>query len=170
VDLRGVPAAQHLSAPGVAFRFHYIASIVSSRLQSAGMQTVHPLDSARWHRHSVAARTRGNRPGRRVQGSDSRSWCARIHAGTPCGDQHRHPGAKNSEPSASQQGWRSGGSLCCAPVRGVLVLLAVTAVAALWIAGEQHRQNCISQGRVSCSVLPWDAGENRPPPQQRPRK
>jgi hypothetical protein len=57
-----------------------------------------------------------------------------------------------------------------AAVRWVLVLLAVTAVAALWIAGEQHRENCIAQGRVSCSVLPWDAGENPPPPQQRPGK
>lgn len=41
------------------------------------------------------------------------------------------------------------------------VTLALTA-AVLWLAGEQHRENCIRQDRTSCSVLPWDSGKAAP--------
>ena len=42
-----------------------------------------------------------------------------------------------------------------AAIVGLLVLLAASVA---WLAGEQHRRNCISSGRVECSVLPWKAG------------
>jgi hypothetical protein len=40
-----------------------------------------------------------------------------------------------------------------------LIVGVVLAAGVLWLAGEQHRKNCIADGRVSCSVVPWDAGE-----------
>jgi hypothetical protein len=40
-----------------------------------------------------------------------------------------------------------------------LVVGVALAVGILWLAGEQHRENCIRDDRVSCSVLPWDNGE-----------
>jgi hypothetical protein len=40
-----------------------------------------------------------------------------------------------------------------------LLVAAVLAVGVLWLAGEQHRENCIRSGQSSCSVLPWDNGE-----------
>ena len=43
------------------------------------------------------------------------------------------------------------------PVALVLAILAVAAL--IWIAGEQHRENCISQNRADCSVLPWENGK-----------
>jgi hypothetical protein len=42
-------------------------------------------------------------------------------------------------------------------VASLLVALVLTA-GVLWLAGEQHRKNCISDGRRACSVLPWMAG------------
>lgn len=38
----------------------------------------------------------------------------------------------------------------------------IVAVPLAWAAGEQHRGNCERASRVSCSVLPWDAGKERP--------
>ena len=35
----------------------------------------------------------------------------------------------------------------------------VVAVALLWIAGESHRENCIQEGRIGCSVMPWEDGD-----------
>ena len=49
-------------------------------------------------------------------------------------------------------------------VVGLLILVGL-----LWIGGELHRSNCIRQGRVACSVLPWDNG-NAKPAQRRPRR
>lgn len=44
-----------------------------------------------------------------------------------------------------------------------LALIGVTVlVALLWIGGEQHRGNCIDQGRASCSILPWGSGHSAP--------
>lgn len=43
-------------------------------------------------------------------------------------------------------------------VAAVLVCAAL-ALGILWIAGEQHRENCQRDGHVNCSVLPWDNGE-----------
>jgi hypothetical protein len=42
----------------------------------------------------------------------------------------------------------------------LLVVVAALAVGTplAWLAGEQHRENCISQHRTSCSVLPWESG------------
>jgi hypothetical protein len=40
-----------------------------------------------------------------------------------------------------------------------LLVAVVLAGGVLWLAGEEHRRNCIASGRVECSVLPWDAGE-----------
>lgn len=40
-------------------------------------------------------------------------------------------------------------------------LLVATLAAALWFAGEKHRENCLREGRTGCSVLPWEDG--RPP-------
>ena len=40
-----------------------------------------------------------------------------------------------------------------------LLVGSVLALSALWLAGEQHRANCINSGRSGCSVLPWDNGE-----------
>jgi hypothetical protein len=45
-------------------------------------------------------------------------------------------------------------------MRVIALALAVVAVAGLlWIGGEIHRENCVRQGKISCSDLPWDAGE-----------
>jgi hypothetical protein len=38
------------------------------------------------------------------------------------------------------------------------VLLLAGAV--LWLAGENHRENCQRAGRVHCSVLPWETGDS----------
>jgi hypothetical protein len=43
----------------------------------------------------------------------------------------------------------------------LIVGLAIAASLA-WLAGEQHRENCIRDGKRSCSVLPWDSGEPKP--------
>jgi hypothetical protein len=40
-----------------------------------------------------------------------------------------------------------------------LLVAAVLAAGVLWLAGEEHRRNCVSSGRTSCSVLPWDNGQ-----------
>jgi hypothetical protein len=51
-------------------------------------------------------------------------------------------------------------------VKVVLVVLGVLAVAALlWLGLDQRREDCIRDGRESCSVLPW---ENSPPPPPKP--
>lgn len=44
-----------------------------------------------------------------------------------------------------------------------IVVGAVFALSVLWLAGEQHRANCIERARA-CSMLPWDHGKkvNRP--------
>jgi hypothetical protein len=39
-----------------------------------------------------------------------------------------------------------------------LLVGAVLAFGVVWLAGEQHRENCIRSGKAGCSVLPWDAG------------
>jgi hypothetical protein len=39
-----------------------------------------------------------------------------------------------------------------------LLVAIVLAAGVLWLAGEEHRKNCLSSGRTSCSVLPWDSG------------
>jgi hypothetical protein len=39
-----------------------------------------------------------------------------------------------------------------------LLVAIVLAAGVLWLAGEEHRKNCLSAGRASCSVLPWDGG------------
>lgn len=39
-----------------------------------------------------------------------------------------------------------------------LFVAIVLAAGVLWLAGEEHRKNCLSSGRNSCSVLPWDGG------------
>ena len=41
-------------------------------------------------------------------------------------------------------------------VVGLLIVVGL-----LWIGGELHRSNCIRQGRVACSVLPWDQGTTK---------
>jgi hypothetical protein len=41
----------------------------------------------------------------------------------------------------------------------VVPLLVVLLGATLWIGGELHRQNCVSQHRTGCSVLPWVQGK-----------
>jgi len=47
--------------------------------------------------------------------------------------------------------------------RGILVgsIAVVVSSALLWLAGEQHRENCIREGRTACSVLPWNNGQQR---------
>jgi len=30
--------------------------------------------------------------------------------------------------------------------------------AVVWLAGEQHRENCIRSGKARCSVLLWESG------------
>lgn len=43
--------------------------------------------------------------------------------------------------------------------------LGIIAVCLLaWIASEHHRQSCIREGRIECSVLPWDNGKMKPSP------
>lgn len=42
-----------------------------------------------------------------------------------------------------------------------LIVVSVLAVGVLWLAGEQHRRNCIASGNKGCSVLPWVAGDAR---------
>lgn len=32
------------------------------------------------------------------------------------------------------------------------------ALSALWFVADRHRHNCVTEGRQSCSVLPWDDG------------
>lgn len=41
----------------------------------------------------------------------------------------------------------------------LVAVLAALTLSVAWFAGEQHRENCESAGKVSCSVLPWDSGE-----------
>ena len=46
-----------------------------------------------------------------------------------------------------------------------IALVAVTAMLAVgvfWNAGEQHRSNCLVDGKTGCSVLPWEAGAKSP--------
>jgi hypothetical protein len=45
----------------------------------------------------------------------------------------------------------------------IAALLVATALAfgVLWLAGEQHRENCVAAGNTGCSVLPWDDGDGR---------
>jgi len=40
----------------------------------------------------------------------------------------------------------------------IAVLVALCVLGALWIGGELHRKNCLSEGHSGCSVLPWVAG------------
>jgi hypothetical protein len=40
----------------------------------------------------------------------------------------------------------------------IVVLVAVLVVGVLWLAGEQHVNNCQSAGKRGCSVLPWSGG------------
>lgn len=42
-------------------------------------------------------------------------------------------------------------------MRPFAVALVVAAPVA-WLAGEEHRENCLRTDRSSCSVLPWDSG------------
>ena len=46
--------------------------------------------------------------------------------------------------------------------------LALIAVAALWFVGDRHRESCVRDGRVSCSLLPWDNGVYPRPSAQDP--
>jgi hypothetical protein len=39
-----------------------------------------------------------------------------------------------------------------------LTAAVVIALPVAWLAGEQHRDNCLSAGRDNCTVLPWDQG------------
>jgi hypothetical protein len=41
----------------------------------------------------------------------------------------------------------------------LVAVLDLLTASALWLAGEQHRKNCLSSGRAGCSVLPWDSGD-----------
>lgn len=41
---------------------------------------------------------------------------------------------------------------------GIVSLLVVIAVGLFWLAGEQHRKNCIAEGKGGCSALPWVNG------------
>jgi O-methyltransferase involved in polyketide biosynthesis len=43
-----------------------------------------------------------------------------------------------------------------------LTCLATALFTLLWLAGEQHRANCLIADRVACSVLPWQEGHARP--------
>ena len=62
--------------------------------------------------------------------------------------------------------WWSGQTGSCPPSNNVKVVLVVLAVAALvWLALEQRREDCIHDGRESCSLLPW---ENSPPAPPKP--
>ena len=45
-----------------------------------------------------------------------------------------------------------------------LIVALVLAGGVLWLAGEQHRGNCQRDGKVACSVLPWESGESPKPP------
>jgi hypothetical protein len=42
----------------------------------------------------------------------------------------------------------------------IAMLLSIVGLAlgVTWLAGEEHRRNCIAEGKRSCSVLPWDSG------------
>jgi hypothetical protein len=48
-------------------------------------------------------------------------------------------------------------------VRRVKIVDSIIGVALIasivWLAGEQHRENCIRANRSECSVLPWNAGK-----------
>jgi hypothetical protein len=37
----------------------------------------------------------------------------------------------------------------------MLALALVALVVVLWRLGEKHRHDCIAQGKVHCTVLPW---------------
>lgn len=42
--------------------------------------------------------------------------------------------------------------------RAAITIALIVATPFTWIAGEQHRENCVRHGNVSCSMLPWDNG------------
>jgi hypothetical protein len=44
-------------------------------------------------------------------------------------------------------------------VASLLVAVVLTA-GVLWLAGEEHRRNCLASGHTSCSVVPWDNGRS----------
>ncbi|HUR86959.1 MAG TPA: hypothetical protein VMY78_16620 [Solirubrobacteraceae bacterium] len=46
------------------------------------------------------------------------------------------------------------------PRVAAIVAAIIIALPLAWLAGEQHRENCIRLDRTGCSVLPWDAGES----------
>jgi hypothetical protein len=48
--------------------------------------------------------------------------------------------------------------------RALAALAVFTSMLTLvWIGGELHRRNCLSQGRSRCSALPWVGGHNAEP-------
>jgi hypothetical protein len=47
----------------------------------------------------------------------------------------------------------------------VVALVMLIAIVGAWGAGEIHRNNCVSAHRVGCSVLPWDNGHKKKPPE-----
>ena len=47
----------------------------------------------------------------------------------------------------------------------IVLVTSVLAVSVLWLAGEEHRRNCIADGKDNCSVLPWENGATPPPPE-----
>lgn len=47
--------------------------------------------------------------------------------------------------------------------RAVVGAALVIGTPLAWLAGEQHRHNCLDAHRADCSVLPWDNGESTTP-------
>jgi hypothetical protein len=49
-------------------------------------------------------------------------------------------------------------------LKTIATIVAVVAIGGsiVWLAGEQHRENCIREGKQACSVLPWNAGKTPP--------
>jgi hypothetical protein len=50
-----------------------------------------------------------------------------------------------------------------------LIVGVAIAVSLAWLAGEQHRKNCIHEGKRECSVLPWESGRSAGGPSGRNR-
>jgi hypothetical protein len=44
----------------------------------------------------------------------------------------------------------------------------MTLVDAVSMGRSGHRRQCVREGKVSCSVLPWDYGKHPPPPDPTP--
>lgn len=45
----------------------------------------------------------------------------------------------------------------------VAAAVLIIALSYAWKIGNEHREQCLREQRVSCSIMPWDYGRQPPP-------